>query len=255
MTANRRALLIFGGIVAVVYGARAVPWARFFGGAPGFVPMDGLSPFRTIESAGSVSTASPALIGLDPPGSDGDTRRARADAVRAELCGALFKGPSRQGVVPIAYFSEFRCPYCRVLERDLDAILAANRDTLRLVQHELPIFGPPSELFARASVAAARQELQQPFRRRFMATPLVADPGSIERIAASVGLDTDRLARDIASAEVQAELDRTRALADVFGFIGTPGLVIGRTVLSGAVERSLIERIIDDELNQPPLAC
>ena len=48
---------------------------------------------------------------------------------------------------------------------------------------------------------------------------------------------------------------RSRALADVFGFRGTPGLVIGRTVLNGAVDRHLIERILDDERNQPPLAC
>ncbi len=79
------------------------------------------------------------------------------------------------GVVPIAYFSEFRCPYCRALERDLDTLLAEFPASFRLVQHELPIFGPPSELAARASVAAARQGKQQELRRRFMRTPLVAE--------------------------------------------------------------------------------
>ena len=77
----------------------------------------------------------------------------------------------------------------------------------------------------------------------------------LRRCAQSIGVDTDRLARDVASDEVQAELDRSRALADVFGFRGTPGLVIGRTVLNGAVDKHLIERILEDERNQPPLAC
>lgn len=252
---SRRGLLVFAGIVAAVYGARAVPWARLFGVSPDFVAMEGLPPFRTVGREGSVSTASPALIGIDPPAADTAARRARAEAVRADPCGALYGDMPPAGVVPVAYFSEFRCPYCRALERDLDAILAADPAGLRLVQHELPIFGPASELAARASVAAARQGLQQPLRSALTGAPLAADPASIAAVAASVGLDPDRLARDMESADVQAELERTRALADLFGFVGTPGLVIGRTVLNGAVERTLLARIIDDEREQPPLAC
>ena len=57
------------------------------------------------------------------------------------------------------------------------------------------------------------------------------------------------------SPEVQAELDQTRALADVFGFIGTPGLVSGRTVMTGAVPASLLRRIIADERSLAPVAC
>ncbi|MAS07615.1 MAG: hypothetical protein CL534_23380 [Ahrensia sp.] len=255
MKSSRRNLLIFAGIVAAIYGARAVPWGRFFGSAPDFVAMEGLPPFRTLAVGGSVSAGSPALIGLDQPGEDAAARHARADAARADLCTALFGPGPRDGAVPVAYFSEYRCPYCRALEADLDAIRAADPEGMRLVLHELPIFGPSSELVARASVAAGRQGLQEPFRRAMMRTPIVAEPASIAAVAQSVGVDTDRLARDMASDDVQADLDRSRALADVFGFRGTPGLVIGRTVLNGAVDRHLIERILDDERNQPPLAC
>ena len=107
--------------------------------------------------------------------------------------------------------------------------------------------GLRSELAARASVAAARQGKQQELRRRFMRTPLVAEEASVLRVAADIGLDVDRLARDMASPEVQADLDRTRALADIFGFVGTPGLVIGRTVLNGAIPYALLRRIAEDE--------
>ncbi len=103
---------------------------------------------------------------------------------------------------------------------DLERMLEEDPATFRLIQHELPIFGPTSELAARASVAASRQGKQQELRRRFMRTPLVADDASIMRIAADLGLDHDQLLRDMASSEVQAELDRTRALADIFGLWG-----------------------------------
>lgn len=157
--------------------------------------------------------------------------------------------------MPIAYFSEFRCPYCRALEQDLDTLVADYPTSFRLVQHELPIFGPASELAARASVAAARQGKQQELRRRFMRTPLVAEEASVLRVATTISLDVDQLARDMASPEVQADLDRTRALADVFGFVGTPGLVIGRTVLNGAIPYTLLRRIADDERSMPTAVC
>jgi len=255
MRPNRRGLLILGGIVSVVYGLRAAPWDRLAGAGPDYVAISGLAPFRTLAERGQVSSSSAALMGLDLLDDGSLARRARADAVRADLCGALFGAGAARDVLQIAYFSEFRCPFCRALERDLDALLAANPDTIRLVQHELPIFGPPSELAARASVAAARQGLQQPLRRRLMRTSLVADERSILSVAAAIGLDRDRLAQDMNSVAIQAELDRSRALADVFGIVGTPGLVIGRTVMSGAVPEPLLRRVIADERSLPPIAC
>lgn len=255
MTVRRRDLLVGGGIVALVYGLRLVPWDRLPGRGPRFADLADLPPFRRLEGGGQTSTAAPALVGLDPPSGDAGRRRALADAVRASPCPALFGPGGAPGVVPIAYFSEFRCPYCRALERDLDRLLAEFPGSFRLVQHELPIFGPPSELAARASVAAARQGRQQELRRRFMRTPLVAEAASVLRVAADIGLDVDRLARDMASPEVQADLDQTRALADVFGFVGTPGLVVGRTVLNGAVPYALVRRIAEDETSMPVAVC
>lgn len=255
MTVRRRDLLVFGGIVAFIYGLRALPWDRLPGRGPRYADIADLPPFRRLEGSGQTSGATPAFVGLDPPSEDADQRRARADVVRVDPCPALFGTHVTPGVVPIAYFSEFRCPYCRALERDLDTLLVEFPASFRLVQHELPIFGPASELAARASVAAAKQGKQPELRRRFMRTPLVAEEASVLRVAADIGLDVDRLAKDMASAEVQEELDRTRALADVFGFIGTPGLVIGRTVLNGAIPYALLRRIVEDEAAQAAPVC
>jgi protein-disulfide isomerase len=247
VTVRRRDLLVFGGIVAVVYGLRALPWDRLTGRGPRYADIADLPPFRRLEGGGQTSGAPPALVELDLPSGDADLRRARADAVRADPCPALFGPGGPQNDVPIAYFSEFRCPYCRALEQDLDTLLTEFPASFRLVQHELPIFGPASELAARASVAAARQGKQQELRRRFMRTPLVAEPATVLRVATAVGLDVDRLSRDMSSPEVQADLDRTRALADIFGFVGTPGLVVGRTVLNGAIPYALLRQIAQDE--------
>ncbi|PZR00217.1 MAG: hypothetical protein DI533_06385 [Cereibacter sphaeroides] len=255
MTVKRRDMLIAGGAIALIYGLRALPWDWFPGRALVYSDIPDLPPFRRLATAGQTSVATAALVGLDSPSEDADARRARAEAARAHPCPALFGIDGRKRIVPIAFFSEFRCPYCRVLERDLDTLMMEYPGSFRLVQHELPIFGPTSELAARASVAAARQGRQQELRRRFMRTSLVAEQASVMRVAANLGLDTDRLARDMASPEVQAELDQTRALADLFGFVGTPGLVIGRTVLNGAIPYAVLRQIAEDEASMPNPVC
>ena len=84
---------------------------------------------------------------------------------------------------------------------------------------------------------------------------MVAEEASVRRVEESLDLDVEQLLIDMSSAGVQAELDRTRALADLFGFIGTPGLVIGRTVLSGAVPLSLLRQIAEEEKAEPFPVC
>lgn len=255
MTIRRRDVAVFGGIIALVYGLRSLPWARMFGDGPTFTEIEDLPPFRRLASQGSTSTANLALLGLETPSDDVIGRQARAEAVKANLCRALFGADLPGGIVPIAYFSEFRCPYCRALERDLKRLLAEDPASFRLNQHELPIFGPASELAARASIAASRQGKQQDLRSRFMRTPLAADENSILRVAADLGLDQQQLLRDMASPGIQTELDQTRALADVFGFVGTPGLVIGRTVLNGAIPYAVLQQIAEDEKSTADPLC
>ena len=88
-----------------------------------------------------------------------------------------------------------------------------------------------------------------------MRTPLVANESSILRVASDLGLNVEQLTKDMASPEIQAELDQTRALADLFGFLGTPGLVIGRTVLNGAIPVSVLRQIAKDEGTLPLPVC
>lgn len=252
---SRRSLLVLAGLVGTIYGLRALPWDRYFARPLKFQPIAGLAPYRSLDLGGATSTLSSILVGIERPDPEALARQSRADEVRNYLCTALFGSVPDPAVTPIAYFSEFRCSYCRALEKELATVLESNPGTIRLVQHELPIFGPPSEFAARASVAAARQGLQQELRRRLMRSPLVPNPALISRLATEVGLDAPRLLSDMSKPDVQAELDQTRALADVFGFAGTPGLVIGRTVLNGAVKAEIIDRILAEERQEPPLRC
>lgn len=241
------------GVVGLIYGIRALPWERIFPPELDFADIPGLAPFRRLVlGSESGPSAGLMLVGLDGPVPT-DESADMAD-LRADPCPALFGAAAGGTALPIAYFREFRCPYCRALERDLAPVLAEDPGGLTLVQHEWPVFGAESELAARAFLAAARQGAQQKLSQRLMQRPVVADPQSIRRAAEAIGLDAKRLMADMAAPGIDAQLARSRALAQLFGFIGTPGLVIGRTALNGAISRPLLERLIEDE-KQLPAVC
>ena len=66
----------------------------------------------------------------------------------------------------------------------------------------------------------------------------------IRAIAKSLGLDPDRLERDMASAEVGAAIEANYALANELGIEGTPAFVIGDQLVPGAVEKARLEQLI-----------
>jgi protein-disulfide isomerase len=165
------------------------------------------------------------------------------------LCDALFRDPaapeSGNGIVQVAAFLDYRCPYCRTLSKILSA-LHAEKD-VRLVHKEWPILGRDSELAARAALAAGRQGQYAPFHARLMETRLIPTQSLIESFAAEMNLDVARLRADMVAEDISAALARNGALAGQFGFIGTPALVVGRTVVQGEITRDQLERLIDEE--------
>ena len=56
------------------------------------------------------------------------------------------------------------------------------------------------------------------------------------QIAEKLGLDMDKLKKDIASPEVKAEVEKSEALAKKLGVTGTPHFLIGDRAIAGAPE-------------------
>jgi protein-disulfide isomerase len=65
--------------------------------------------------------------------------------------------------------------------------------------------------------------------------------------AGDAGADLDRLQKDMNSAEVALIIERTRAAAQQLDISGTPGLVIGRQVIPGAIDIDQMRQIIAEE--------
>jgi len=73
---------------------------------------------------------------------------------------------------------------------------------------------------------------------------------TVYQVAASVGLDVDRLKRDMASPEVAQELKANLALADVLDIHGTPAFIIGDRVVPGAVDLDALKTMVADARKQ-----
>src|SRR5579862_3482046 len=110
-----------------------------------------------------------------------------------------------KGDVSLVEFFDYRCPYCKEVEPALEALFGQDRE-LRFVYKEFPVLGPASVTAARAALAARRQGKYAAFHREMMALKGQIDDAAVFKVAGSVGLDLDRLKRDMATPEIDRAL-------------------------------------------------
>ena len=108
-------------------------------------------------------------------------------------------------------------------------------DDVRRVFKEFPILGPESTLAARAALASRARGLYEPFHRALLGAEGPSDLDHIIAVARSVGLDAERLVRDMEDPSVDALIERNAVLANALGVGGTPPFVIG----DGMIRRAL----------------
>jgi len=171
---------------------------------------------------------------------DGDHQQAAARAAIAAARGKLVNpadpiAGDPGGDVTIVEFFDTRCPYCRKLEPTMSDLLARDH-RVRLVYKDLPILGPDSVLGSKALLAAQKQGRYEKLREAIMSAPPDTDKRGIQAIAQNLGLDWERMKRDMDDPAVAARLQANLTLAHELGIEGTPALVIGGNLIPGAID-------------------
>jgi protein-disulfide isomerase len=115
---------------------------------------------------------------------------------------------------------------------------------VRLVLKDLPVLGPNSALASRALLAAQRQGRYADLRAALLALPGDTPEPAIRGEAERLGLDWDRLRLDMDDPALQARLDRNHRLARALGIGGTPALVVGETLVPGAVDLPTLQALV-----------
>jgi len=89
-----------------------------------------------------------------------------------------------------------------------------------------------------------------------MNSRLIPTAAYIEEIAVDLGMNQSQLRMDMNSPITMLAIQRTSALASALSLIGTPALVVGRTIVQGEITRSQLERLIENERHlQSPKVC
>ena len=149
-----------------------------------------------------------------------------------------------EGSLVIFEFSDYNCGYCKRMFPTIQQLLA-NNDDIRLVIKEFPILGQSSLIAARAGVAAQKQGKFPAFHKEMMTHRGQVSEAVIMTAASTAKLDLDQLRRDMDSRTTNAIIDRTRASAAALDLSGTPALIIGETIIPGAVSIEELQSAIN----------
>ena len=110
-------------------------------------------------------------------------------------------------------------------------------DDLRCVFKEFPILGLELTLAARAALASRAQGHYEAIHGELLGADGPFDLDHILAVACSVGLDAERLARDLEDLSLDALIARNAILAIALRVRGTPAFVIGDRMIRGALCR------------------
>ncbi len=190
-----------------------------------------------------------ALEGLEA--ADRTEREGAGRAAIAANAAALFRDPADpamgnpEGTVTVVEFFDPRCGYCKGMFPVVEELLRRQRD-VRWVMKDLPILGPASVLASRALLASQKQGRYAELHAALM--KLREEPAEpvLRREAERVGLDWTRLKRDMDDPAIQRRFDGNTKLAQALQVQGTPAMVVGGTIVPGAVDLASLERLVAD---------
>ena len=176
--------------------------------------------------------------------------RDKASAALAARRHEIFDDPDSpiagnpKGDATLVEFFDYRCPYCKQVVPAIEALIAEDRQ-LKFVYKEFPVLGPESVTAARAALAARRQGKYDAMHRALMSVKGQINEAAVFKLAGSVGLDVERLKRDMAASDIDRMLKANENLAKALDIRGTPGFVIGDQIVPGAISLDALRPLIE----------
>jgi len=139
------------------------------------------------------------------------------------------------GDITVVEFFDYNCGYCKRGLHDVMKLVATD-PKVRVVFKELPILSKGSEQASRVALAAKKQGKYWEIHKAMLGAKGHMDEAGALRIAEKLGLDMDKLKKDMAAPEVKAEIEKSEALAKKMGVNGTPHFLVGDRAIPGAPE-------------------
>ena len=149
---------------------------------------------------------------------------------------ALENGPTwianPQGTITIVEFFDYTCPYCKAAEPRLMRLVDSDK-RIKLMLKEFPILTRASMIASRAALASVKQGKYRAFHLALMRREGVLDEAGIFESARAVGLDVNRLRRDMTAPEINDEIINNFNLARGIRVFQTPAYIVGGHLVTG----------------------
>jgi protein-disulfide isomerase len=142
--------------------------------------------------------------------------------------------------ITIVEFTDYNCGFCKNATPWVMNQVDDRRSDIRVIVKESAVRGANSELAARAALAASRQGKYREMHIALMKVPANAySPEIIERIGKSVGLDVERMKRDMQDKSLHDLIAQHVSEFDQAGLEGTPGFFVNGKFVAGFDQQSL----------------
>ena len=169
----------------------------------------------------------------------------QSDALFASAHQATVGNP--KGGATLVEFFDYNCHYCKGALPDI-ARLMKDDPNLKVVLKDFPVLGPDSVEASRVSIGVRNQltgDRFWQFHQKLLGMHGPVGKNEALAVAKEMGVDMDRLNKDIASPEAKASIEEVMRMADALQINGTPSFVVGQEVVIGAVGYDQLKDKID----------
>jgi len=133
-----------------------------------------------------------------------------------------------KGPITMVEFFDYNCGYCRMMYPKLLDLINSDHN-LRVIFREYPVLSPRSVLPAKAALAAQRQGKYQELHNAMMEAKMPLTESEIVKLGKSVGLNTDRLLKDINDPAIAKQVETNLAFGQAMNIQGVPTFIVVRT--------------------------
>lgn len=163
-------------------------------------------------------------------------------------------GGNLEGDVTVVEFLDYRCGYCRKAWSEVEDLVEKDGN-VRVVYKEFPILSEDSLISSKFAIAVRRVAGDEAYKKAHDLLITMQGPASdpaLKEMAEEIGVDFDKVAPEMESAEVAAIIEANRKLAEQLQIQGTPTFVINDTLVRGYVPADALHATV---LEQRELAA
>ena len=155
-----------------------------------------------------------------------------------------------KGTTVIFEFSDYNCPYCKRMAPMVEKAIKADKN-VKVILREFPILSPSSKLASKAALAAKLQGKYQQAHFALIGTKGRLSESKIFKLLGGVGVDLDRLKKDMKRPEIAQAIEKNLQIGQLLGINGTPAFIAAEKLYPGALSPDQFAQMLKSAVAKP----